>query len=262
MANVQVFENPEFGSVRVIGDLENPLFCLSDVCKVLELPQVAKVIQRLDDGVLSKHPLETAGGVQQMYFINEEGLYDVVLESRKPHAKKFRKWLVGEVAISVRKTGMYINPQAQISPAFLRQIADKIEELEAKTALLETQNAELQPKASYYDLVLQCKDLISVSTIAKDYGYSAITFNKILEELDVQFNQSGIWLLKQKYACKGWTSTKTHPCTDAKGNVHCKVHTYWTQKGRLGLYDLLKQHGYLPTIEKNSPCWVNGQLWD
>ncbi|MBR1645175.1 MAG: hypothetical protein IJ774_05470 [Selenomonadaceae bacterium] len=106
-ANIQVFSNEEFGDVRVLGDFDNPLFCLADVCRVLDLPQVAKVVQRLDKGVLSTHPVETAGGVQQMYFVNEDGLYDVILDSRKPNAKKFRKWLTGEVVPSIRKTGRY-----------------------------------------------------------------------------------------------------------------------------------------------------------
>ena len=107
MADVQVFSHPDFGGVRVIGDFDNPRFCLSDVCKILELPQVAKVVQRLDKDVLSTHPLETAGGIQQMYFVNEDGLYDLILDSRKPAAKKFRKWVTNEVLPSIRKTSSY-----------------------------------------------------------------------------------------------------------------------------------------------------------
>ena len=115
--------------------------------------------------------------------------------------------------------------------------------------MLNTQVAELQPKASYYDIVLQCKDLVTTSAIAKDYGYSAKKFNKLLYRLGVQYPQSGMWLLYQKYASLGWSSTKTHKYMGLDGEIHCKVHTYWTQKGRLGLYQLLKNKGYLPTIE-------------
>jgi phage antirepressor YoqD-like protein len=117
------------------------------------------------------------------------------------------------------------------------------------------QIAELQPKASYYDVVLNCKDLLSVSEIAKDYGKSAKWLNAKLHELKVQFKQGDIWLLYQKYAEKGYTSTKTQSYNGSDGAVHSKVHTYWTQKGRLFLYSLLKENGFLPVIEQEeTPC--------
>lgn len=248
--NLQLFDNPEFGKIRVIGDADNPLFCLADVCRILELPQVAKVVQRLDKDVLSTHPLETAGGIQQMYFINEDGLYDVILDSRKPEAKRFRKWVTSVVLPSIRKTGLYVNPNAPIDPEFLRRLATEIENHRRTIAVLETQVAELQPQATYCKIILQCPDLVSTSQIAKDYGMSAKAFNALLHRLGVQFNQGGVWLLYQKYARLGWTSTKTHIYTDANGHEHCRVHTYWTQEGRFGLYELLKRNGYLPTIEQ------------
>ena len=113
----QVFEHEEFGEVRVIGDFDNPLFCLADVCRVLEL-DASQVMKRLDDGVVSIHPIsDSLGRVQNANFINEDGLYDVILDSRKPNAKKLRKWLTGEVLPSLRKTGSYsvvsVNPLAQ-----------------------------------------------------------------------------------------------------------------------------------------------------
>ena len=139
---------------------------------------------------------------------------------------------------------------APIDIELLRRVADEIERHRQKIAILETQVAELQPKASYYDLILQCPDFVSTSQIAKDYGLSGKTFNKILSELKVEFKQGGVWLLYQKYARLGWTSTKTYHFTDISGKEHCRVHTYWTQKGRPGLYELLKQNGYLPTVER------------
>ena len=105
---------------------------------------------------------------------------------------------------------------------------------------------ELQPKATYYDLVLQNKSLLSITKIAKDYGLSAIKLNTLLHELGIQFKQGDIWLLYQKYADKGYTQSKTHVIDD----VTNKFHTYWTQKGRLFIYDLLKQKGILPLIER------------
>lgn len=125
-------------------------------------------------------------------------------------------------------------------------------ELTGTIAVQSQQIAELQPKASYYDLVLNCKDLISTSAIAKDYGKSAVWMNRWLHEKGVQFKQGDIWLLYQKYAEKGYTSTKTHSYSGADGEPHTKVHTYWTQKGRLFIYGLMKEDGILPLIERGA----------
>lgn len=125
-------------------------------------------------------------------------------------------------------------------------------ELTGTIAVQSQQIAELQPKASYYDLVLNCKDLISTSAIAKDYGKSAVWMNRWLHEKGVQFKQGDIWLLYQRYAEKGYTSTKTHSYFGTDGEPHTKVHTYWTQKGRLFIYGLMKEDGILPLIEKGA----------
>lgn len=109
---------------------------------------------------------------------------------------------------------------------------------------------ELQPKATYYDLILQCPDLVSTTEIAKDYGMSATKFNRLLHNLKIQFKQSGIWFLYQKYAGFGYTKTKTHNYSDEYGGQHSRQHMYWTQKGRLFLYDLLKEEGIVPMIEQ------------
>lgn len=111
-------------------------------------------------------------------------------------------------------------------------------ELTDTIAVQNQQILEMKPKVSYYDVVLNCKDLISTSAIAKDYGKG------------VQFKQSDIWLLYQKYAQKGYTSTKTHSYTGTDGETHTKVHTYWTQKGRLFIYELMKSDGMMPLIEQ------------
>ena len=123
------------------------------------------------------------------------------------------------------------------------KIADK------KIMLLQDENAqqkqiiaELNPKASYYDVVLQTKDAISTSQIAKDYGKSAMWLNDLLHTLSVQFKQGGVWLLYDKYADKGYTRSRTHTYSGDDGLQHSKMHTYWTQKGRLFIYELLKSH--------------------
>lgn len=182
-------------------------------------------------------------------FIPENMFYRLAMKANNETAQIFQAKVADEILPSIRKTGMYIAPN-KITGDMVIALGLRMKELETKNALLETQVAELQPKASYYDLILNCPDLVSTSTIAKDYGFSGKTFNKILRELKVQFKQGSIWLLYQKYAAQGWTSTKTYHFTDISGQEHCRVHTYRTQKGRLGLYELLKQNGYLPTIEQ------------
>jgi phage antirepressor YoqD-like protein len=108
---------------------------------------------------------------------------------------------------------------------------------------------ELRPKASYYDLILQNKSLVPISKIAKDYGMSGKAFNKLLHELGVQYKMGDTWLLYQQYADQGYTQSRTHAIDAEKS----RMHTYWTQKGRLFLYDLLKnRRGLLPMIERNS----------
>lgn len=110
---------------------------------------------------------------------------------------------------------------------------------------------ELQPKASYYDVILQCKDLISTTKIAKDYGMSARGFNKMLKDYGIQYKQGDTWVLYSKYQGYGYTQTKTHNYLGSDGNTHVNVHTYWTQKERLFLYEFLKKNGILPSVEKN-----------
>lgn len=110
---------------------------------------------------------------------------------------------------------------------------------------------EMLPKVSYYDVVLNCNDLMTVNAIAKDYGKSAIWMNKWLNENKVQYKQGDVWLLYQKYAKKGYTSSKTSTFIGTDGVQHCRTHTYWTQAGRLFIYNLLKEHGILPLIEQS-----------
>ena len=141
------------------------------------------------------------------------------------------------------------------SPEKIMARALRIAEKELSTLKLENkvqaqQIAELQPKATYYDLILQCPSLLSVTEIAKDYGMSAKGLNKILHDQGIQFNQSGVWFLYSKYQDKGYTSTKTQNYNRPDGTQGSRVHTYWTQKGRIFLYGVLKDLGHLPLVEK------------
>ena len=130
------------------------------------------------------------------------------------------------------------------------QIADqKLHMLETENAQQKQLLAEYSPKASYYDVVLQTPDALSISQIAKDYGKSAKWLNQQLHEMGVQYNQGGVWLLYQQYAEQGYTRSKTHTYSGNDGMQHSRLHTYWTQKGRLFIYETLKARGILPLIE-------------
>lgn len=248
--------------VRTIERDGEPWWVLSDVCKVLELNSPHKVADRLEEDEKGRNLIPTLGGEQEMTIISESGLYSVILRSDKPQAKTFRKWVTGEVLPTIRKHGAYMTPdvleQTIQNPDFMIGLVTELKAEQERrkaaelTASVQSQQiAELQPKASYYDVVLNCKDLMSIGKIAKDFGKSAVWLNKWLHEKGVQYKQGDIWLLYQKYAEKGYTSTKTQSYPGNDGEVHSKVHTYWTQKGRLFLYSLLKENGFLPVIEQD-----------
>ncbi len=141
------------------------------------------------------------------------------------------------------------NSPEKIMARALQIANNKLRFLETENAQQKQLLAEYSPKASYYDVVLQTPDALSTSQIAKDYGKSAKWLNSLLHELGVQYNQGGVWLLYQKHAEQGYTRSKTHTYCGEDGLQHSKLHTYWTQKGRLFIYNLLKEQGILPLIE-------------
>ena len=133
MYEVQLFQKENLGQVRILGDKENPLFCLKDVCEILEHTTPTKIkdsiINEFGKGMTQIHPLKTAGGVQNMTFITEPQLYFVLMRSDKPKAKPFRQWVINEVLPSIRKTGSYTISQTSVIVDEL-----KLKELELKRA--------------------------------------------------------------------------------------------------------------------------------
>lgn len=259
MDNIQIFENPEFGSVRTAEVDGRTLFAGNDIASALGYKQPADAIRNHCKGVYELST-PTNSGTQMMKYISEGDVYRLITHSRLPEAEKFEHWVFDEVLPSIRKHGAYMTDDALhkaiTEPDFLIKLAtelkeeqEKRKELESTVAVQSQQITELQPKASYYDVVLNSKDLLSIGKIAKDFGKSAVWLNKWLHEQGIQYKQGELWLLYQKYAEQGYTSTKTQPYNGDDGMVHTKVHTYWTQKGRLFIYDLLKAHGILPLIE-------------
>ena len=252
----QIFEHEQFGKVRVIGDSENPKFCLSDVCKVLAIGNPSQAKTRLDDGVISNEVIpDSMGRMQTATFVNEDGLYDLVLDSRKPEAKKFRKWITSDVVPSIRKHGFYIAPQAEldikaiINPNFLRRMADELESRDKQIAELTGQVKDLKPKADYCEKILQSTEALPVTVIAKDYGMGAVQFNELLHKLEIQYKVGKTWVLYQIYAGLGYMKS----VTTKLANGLSVTQTRWTQKGRMFLYSILKKAGVLPIIERESP---------
>lgn len=259
---LQIFNNAEFGSIRTLDINGEPWFVGKDVAGALGYSNtrdaLAKHVDEEDKNSVAIH--DGIPGNPNQTVINESGVYSLVFSSKLPTAKKFKHWVTSEVLPAIRKHGVFvmddiINNTDALIEALQAFKAEKIrrQALEVENAIQRQQIAEMEPKVSYYDNVLQSKDPVKTSIIAKDYGYSAKNFNQLLKELKVQYKQGDIWLLYQKYAGNGYTQTKTHAYEDqVHGCTGTSCWTYWTQKGRLFLYDLLKANGILPMIEINN----------
>lgn len=271
MNGLQVFSNEEFGEIRTITINNEPWFVGKDVASALGYTDINhSVIDHVDeeDRVNSKTQGQNDPelGQRGTWLINESGLYSLVLSSKLKSAKSFKRWITSEVLPTIRKTGGYVSNDDLFVETYLssaddatklifrttlatvRQLNEDNRKLKQTVLAQSQQISEMEPKVTYYDIVLQCKDVITISTIAKDYGKSAKWMNQYLHDKGVQYKQGDIWLLYQKYASNGYTRTKTFVSGET-GSV--KVHTYWTQKGRLFIYDLMKNDGHLPLIEQD-----------
>lgn len=259
MGELQIFKNAEFGSVRTITVEGESYFVGKDVAEILGYSNTRKALaDHVDEEDKGVTKCDTPGGVQDLTVINESGLYSLILSSKMPNAKKFKRWVTSEILPTIRRHGLYAMDEVLANPDILinallelKAERERNTNLQAVVAVQNQQMIEMQPKVSYYDMVLNCKDLVAISVIAKDYGWSATKLNQYLQQKGIQYKQGGkIWLLYQKYAEKGYTSTKTHSYPGSDGITHTKVHTYWTQRGRLFIYDLLKADGILPLVEQ------------
>ena len=284
MTELKIFNNPDFGQVRMVMIEDTPYFVGKDVAKILGYKNPNEAIQDhvdVDDKFLRSakgsemlklfstvKDIQDKFGRQDNWFINESGVYALVFSSKLPTAKKFKHWVTSEVLPSIRKHGAYMTEQtvekALTSPDFLIQLATNLkkeqearQEAEAKNFKLEHEVvglnekiSELKPKADYVDRILKSTSLVTTTQIAKDYGMGAPTFNKKLKELKVQHNVGGQWVLTYKYQGKGYASSETIEVEKKDGSTKTVMHTKWTQKGRLFLHDLLKKHNILPMIEK------------
>lgn len=256
---IQVFKNDEFGSVRTVNVNNEVMFVGKDVAEILGYAKPLNALSaHVDqDDSLKQGLTDNLGRNQETILINESGLYSLILSSKLPTAKKFKHWVTAEVLPSIRKHGLYAVDEVLSNPDVLINALTQLKAERAKNASMSQtiavqnqQISEMQSKASYYDVILNCKELLAISVIAKDYGWSACKLNSYLNKKGIQFKQGEIWLLYQSYAGKGYTNTKTHSYPGNDGEIHAKVQTYWTQKGRLFIYELLKSDNILPLIEQ------------
>lgn len=246
------FEENEVRALTINGE---PYFVGKDVAEILGYKDQDKAIRNhVDAEDKLTRQIGGSGQRRQMILINESGLYSLILSSKLPTAKKFKRWVVGEVLPSIRKHGAYMTNEmiekALENPDTIIKLATQLKEERQGRLIAEQRVNELTPKATYYDMVLANKSLVSITLIAKDYGMSGQEMNKKLHELGVIYKQGKTWLLYAKYQKTGWTQSETRMIPKADGTKKAVLNTKWTQKGRLGLYELLKDNGILPLIEQ------------
>lgn len=256
--------NFEGNQVRTIMVNEEPWFVGSEIAKILDYSNPHKAVRdHVDDEDKLTERIVQSGQTRNVIIINESGLYSLILKSKKPEAKRFKRWVTSEVLPTIRKHGAYMTQEtiekALLSPETLIKLATEIkEEREAKQRehegrlIAEQQVQELKPKADYCDTILQNPGLVTITQISKDYGMSGQKMNALLHELGVQYKQGTTWLLYAKHQAKGWTQSETSLITTKDGVQKTVFNTKWTQKGRLGLYELLKGHDVLPMIERGA----------
>lgn len=255
--NITPFFKKEFGEIRVIEIEGKPHFVGNDIAKALGYARPNEAVSRHAKGTLKQRIL-TNGGNQELLVIPEGDVYRLIVKSKLPQAEKFESWVFDEVLPTIRKHGMYARDEILDNPDLLIQVASELKkereqrkQLEVVNTALTQQIGELKPKADYTDMVLQNKSLMSVTAIAKDYGMSGVALNKKLNELGIQYKQSGQWFLYAKHQAKGYTSSSTTTIEHKDGTTEVKLHTKWTQKGRLFIYEELKKKGILPLIEQD-----------
>ena len=248
---IQTFTNEQFGQIRTVLIDGEPWFVGKDVATSLGYSNPAKAIRdHVDEEDKLGERIVLSGQTREAILVNESGLYSLILSSKLPTAKVFKRWVTSEVLPSIRKTGGYATPEAiyktLTEPKNLIIVLETLAEEQAKNKRLTAENAVLSVKAKYYDAILASPESLPITQIAKDYGMSAVTLNKLLCDMDIQFKRCGTWILYQDYADKGYTQTKTFIINENQ----TKSYTTWTQKGRLFLYNLLKAHGIVPMCER------------
>ena len=286
MSEITIFKNEQFGEIRTAGTAENPMFCLSDVCRVLDLTNASETKKKLNQGGLSLIEVGVQTSTKKdgtpsiqkmnMTFINETNLYKVIMRSDKPQAEPFQDWVCGEVLPSIRKNGGYIASNGLTDEEIMARALDiahktierkqienmalkkengeqkkEIVRLESENVQLIAENQELKNDKNYLDLIMRSKALLTVSQIAQDYGMSGKALNKKLADMGIQYSINGQWILYARYKDCGYVSSRSIDITRSDGRPDVVLHTEWTQAGRKFLYEELKKQGIIPMLERD-----------
>lgn len=264
MKRLQTFTNTEFGQIRTIDINEKTYAVGNDVAKSLGYARPYEAVTAHCKGAVSYRVL-TEGGEQEVKVIPEGDIYRLIVKAAdqsknpaiKEKAERYERWVFDEVLPSIRKHGMYAKDELLDNPDLLLEVVSKLKEerdkriaAETKALVLEQRVAEYEPKITYLDQILQSKDTVTITQIAKDYGMSGQKLNQILNEEGVQYKQNGQWLLYRKYHDKGYTKSYTVDVVHTNGQQTVKMNTRWTQKGRLFIHDVLTRRGFVAMIDR------------
>jgi len=235
---------------NVYGTPDEPLFKAKDVAEILGLTNQREFITRIDEEERCKLNLPRQG---ETWFLTEDGLYEVLMQSRKPIAKCFKKG-VKTILKEIRKHGGYIAERQDETPEDLMaralQVANEtLKRKEARLRQLEDTNKEQEqqlaaaaPKVEYVDKVLQSVNTYTVQQIAKELDMSACKLYRYLKAEGILFKQSGTWMLSAKYNGRGYTKTRTHYFTHNNGEDGSRSYTVITEKGRKFIHEYIKNH--------------------
>ncbi|MDJ1152428.1 phage regulatory protein/antirepressor Ant [Macrococcus caseolyticus] len=216
---------------------------IRDLEKILLDPNVGSVIfeskyKDVTGRTLKEYLLTKDGFI--LYMFNIQGHNDF----KMAYINRFNEM---EKALQNRLPGTYKEALLQL----VEQVEEN-EKLQLENTMQKQQIGELKPKANYVDTILKSKSLVTIGQIAKDYGMSAQEMNKLLQRFKIQYKQSGQWLLYSNHHAKGYTHSETTEITHKDGSISVRMHTKWTQKGRLFLYEFLKRRDIIPVIEFES----------
>ena len=265
MNDLQIFTNPTFGQVRAVQIDGEPWFVAADVCKALEIGNPRQAVARLDDDERGVISTDTPGYTQEMNAVNEPGLYGLVLGSRKPEAKAFKRWITHEVIPSIRRNGGYIAGQENLTDAELLAravlVAQKtIEERTARIAALEKQAALNAPKVLFADAVAVSDNAILVGELAKilvQNGVPNMGQNRLFKWMReegylTRRNGTDYNIPTQKSMEMGLFQMKETAVTHSDGHVSIKITSKVTGKGQTYFVNLFLKERGLPSLEEQA----------
>ena len=241
----QIFKNEEFGQIRTCEVNGETYFVGKDVASALGYTNTMKAIRdHVDDEDKLGERIVLSGQNRQATVINESGLYSLILSSKLESARRFKRWVTSEVLPAIHRNGRFELEQHN------KQLANQARLLENRNALLEEISAQQKPLTDYARHILSSTQTVTVTQVAQDYAMTAKQLNDLLNKLRIQHKVSGQWVLYTPYLYRGYVQSFSSYFISPEGEVVVKLHTRWTQNGRLFLYEELKKAGYLPVMEQ------------